>query len=81
MNAGAIQEHMEVVACNGIHVGIVDRVEGDSIKLTRSDPDANDRHHCIPLAWVASVGLTVHLNKTWEEVKWEWQTVPLSAGG
>jgi hypothetical protein len=81
MNAAAIQEHMEVVACNGIHVGIVDRVEGDSIKLTRSDPDANDRHHSIPLAWVGSVGLTVRLNKTWEEAQWEWHTVPLSAGG
>ena len=32
-----ICEHMEVVDANGQHVGIVDSVEGDRIKLTRKD--------------------------------------------
>jgi hypothetical protein len=32
-----ICEHMEVVDANGQHVGIVDKVEGDRIKLTRKD--------------------------------------------
>lgn len=32
-----ICEHMEVVDANGQHVGIVEKVEGDRIKLTKSD--------------------------------------------
>jgi hypothetical protein len=32
-----ICEHMEVVDANGQHVGIVDKVEGDRIKLTKKD--------------------------------------------
>jgi hypothetical protein len=32
-----ICEHMEVVDANGQHVGIVDKIEGDRIKLTKKD--------------------------------------------
>jgi hypothetical protein len=32
-----ICEHMEVVDADGQHVGIVDKVEGDRIKLTKND--------------------------------------------
>jgi hypothetical protein len=32
-----ICEHMEVVDANGQHVGIVEKVEGDRIKLIKSD--------------------------------------------
>jgi hypothetical protein len=32
-----ICEHMEVVDANGQHVGIVDKVEGDRIKLTKKE--------------------------------------------
>jgi hypothetical protein len=81
VDASTIREHMEVVASNGIHLGTVDRVEGDSIKLTRDDPDANGRHHTIPLSWVEEVADAVRLNKEWGEAKWEWTTVPQSAGG
>jgi hypothetical protein len=71
-----IREHMEVVAASGIHVGTVDRVEGTTIKLTRNDPDAGGQHHYIPLDWVDTVGLTVRLNKSWDEVKDHWLTSP-----
>ena len=81
VDASTIREHMEVVASNGIHLGTVDRVEGDSIKLTRNDADAKGRHHLIPLAWVEEVADAVRLNKEWGEAKWEWGTVPRSAGG
>lgn len=39
-----IKEHMEVVNAAGQHVGTVDEVEGDNIKLTKSD-SADDMHH------------------------------------
>ena len=39
-NASQIREHMEVVGSDGEHVGTVDKVEGDRIKLTKDDPQA-----------------------------------------
>lgn len=38
-----LKEHMEVVDAEGQHIGTVDEVEGDNIKLTRSD-SPNDMH-------------------------------------
>lgn len=38
-----IKEHMEVAGSDGEHVGTVDKVEGDTIKLTKTD--ASDHHH------------------------------------
>jgi hypothetical protein len=32
-----ICEHMEVIDADGQHVGLVDKVEGDRIKLTKKD--------------------------------------------
>jgi hypothetical protein len=32
-----IKEHMEVIGADGTHVGTVDKVEGDRIKLTKHD--------------------------------------------
>ena len=47
-----IEEHMEVVGSDGAHVGSVDNL---GIKLTKRDPLANNQHHYIKLATVASV--------------------------
>jgi hypothetical protein len=76
VDASAIRKHMEVMASNGIHLGAVDKVEGDVIKLSDNDPDANGRHHTIPLAWVEEVADTVRLNKEWGEAKGEWNSIP-----
>ncbi len=35
-----IKEHMEIVGKDGKHVGTVDRVEGNRIKLTKKDSAA-----------------------------------------
>ena len=43
-----IKEHMEIVDCNGQHVGTVDDTQDDAIKLTKSD-SADDIHHFIKL--------------------------------
>lgn len=32
-----VQEHMEIIGADGVHVGTVDKVEGDRIKLTKHD--------------------------------------------
>ena len=49
-----IQEHAEVIGADGVHVGTVDHVQGDRIKLTKRDsPD--EKHHFIPVGLIAEV--------------------------
>jgi hypothetical protein len=52
-----IREHMKVIGKDGAHVGTVDRVEGDRIKLTRKDSPAGHEghHHFIDRKLVGSV--------------------------
>jgi hypothetical protein len=63
--ASRIAEHMEVVGNDGGHVGTVDKVEGNRIKLTKQDdPDGSGQHHhFLPLGAVDAVeGNKVTLN-------------------
>jgi len=55
INASHIQEHMEIKGSDGQHVGTVDHVEGDRIKLTKSDPQAGGKHHYMDLAAVKEI--------------------------
>ena len=68
-----IQEHAEVIGADGVHVGTVDKVEGDRIKLTKKDSGAEiegaeggqhaGHHHYISGGLVADVeGNTVRLS-------------------
>ena len=53
-----IREHMEIIGADGVHIGTVDRVEGDSIKLTKKDSGEGSHkghHHTIPMSLVAEV--------------------------
>ena len=71
-SVAAITEHMDVYASCGTKVGRVDHVEGDTIRLTRSDsPDG--QHHRIPLSWVDHVDKHVHLSKNSSDVHAQWQ--------
>lgn len=40
-----IREHMEIIGADGVHIGTVDKVEGDRIKMTRADSGSHDNHH------------------------------------
>lgn len=71
-DASQIAEHMEVVGSDGLHVGTVDHVNGQRIKLTKSDQAAGGEHHYIHLDSVASVDEKVKLNRTAAEAKDEW---------
>jgi hypothetical protein len=54
----AIREDMEVIGADGVHIGTVDRVEGDRIKLTKRDSGQGSHeghHHYISLGLVATV--------------------------
>ncbi len=55
-DAAEILEHMEVIGADGVHVGTVDGVEGNRIKLTKRDSGSHhDHHHYIAGALVAAV--------------------------
>jgi hypothetical protein len=72
---GQIREHMEVICSNGGPFGKVDHVEGDYIKLTKTDsPDG--QHHWIPLSWVARVDEHVHVDRPGEQAMQEWLSAP-----
>ena len=51
-----IREHMEVVGADGVHVGTVDKVEGDRIKLIKADSGSHqDHHHYLSQGLIAAV--------------------------
>ncbi|MGN6268794.1 MAG: DUF2171 domain-containing protein [Sphingomonas sp.] len=70
---GRVTEHMEVVGSDGEHVGTVDKVHGDRIILTKSDPDAGGHHHSIPSRWIQSVDDKVTIRKTADEAHRHWK--------
>ncbi|GAA4025054.1 DUF2171 domain-containing protein [Sphingomonas swuensis] len=73
-DSSQIREHMEVIGADGAHVGTVDKIEGERIKLTKKDSGAEiegaegshaGHHHFIPLGLVAEVeGDQVRLSAT-----------------
>jgi hypothetical protein len=53
-----IREGMEVIGADGVHVGTVDRIDGDRIKLTRKDSGEGSHeghHHYLSAGLVAGV--------------------------
>ena len=57
-DTSAIKEHMEVIGADGVHVGTVDHIDGDRIKLTKADSGSGaheGHHHYLPLSQVAGI--------------------------
>ena len=55
---GTIREHMEVIGADGVHIGTVDRLDGNRIKLTKQDSGQGSHeghHHYIATTLVAEV--------------------------
>ena len=69
-----IRERMEVIGADGVHVGTVDHIDGDRIKLTKKDSSAQidgatgqheGHHHYISAGLIAEVeGDQVRLTAT-----------------
>lgn len=65
-----IKQHMEVADANGRHLGTVDEVEDDRIKLTRSD-SSDGSHHYVPIDDVEKIADNrVYLKQTSSSVSW-----------
>jgi hypothetical protein len=75
MDVSQIKEHLPVYAersgglegASEVHIGNVDRVEGNYIKLTKkSAPDG--QHHWFPIEWIREVNdVAVFLHKSVDE--------------
>ena len=53
-----LREHMEVIGADGVHVGTIDAIEGERIKLTKRDSAEGSHqghHHYLPLGLVAEI--------------------------
>jgi hypothetical protein len=58
VSSSDIKEHMEVIGADGVHVGTVDSVDGDRIKLTKKDSGQGSHeghHHYLSVGLVAEV--------------------------
>lgn len=57
-NLSSVREHMKVIGADGAPVGVVDRVEGGRIKLTRDSSGEGHHeghHHYIPGDLIAEI--------------------------
>jgi hypothetical protein len=51
-----VKEQMEIIGADGVHVGTVDKVDGNRIKMTKRDSGSHgDHHHYIAGGLVATV--------------------------
>ncbi len=69
-----IKEHMPVVCSDGGQFATVDRVEANSIKLTK---DESGQHHWIPLEWVTRVDEHVHVDRPGDQAMREWSSTEI----
>ena len=71
---GQIREHMEVVGSDDQHVGTIDRVAGDRIVLTKSDPESGGVHHSLSCSDIDRVeGDKVVLDYSADEAHGRWR--------
>jgi hypothetical protein len=71
---GQVREHMDVVGNDESHVGKVDKVAGDRIILTKSDPESGGVHHSLSCSDIDRVeGDRVILDCSADQAKKRWR--------
>ena len=71
---GQAREHMPVVGSDGQPVGTIDKIAGDRIILTKSDPQANGAHHSIGCTEIDRIeGEQIVLGCTAEQAMKRWR--------
>jgi hypothetical protein len=53
-----VKEHMEVIGADGVHIGTVDGIDGNRIKLTKRDSGQGSHrghHHYVPASLIAEI--------------------------
>ena len=79
VNATAVRRRMSVICADGRLLGIVDHVDGDTIKIASDDGGG---HYWIPNDWVITVDDKVHVDRNHDQAMREWldrppHTVPI----
>lgn len=71
---GQVREHMEVVGSDDQHVGTVDKIAGDRVILTKSDPESGGAHHSLSCSNVDRVeGDRVILDCSADQAREKWR--------
>lgn len=78
VDTSQIRERMEVIGRDGQHVGVVDRIEGDQIKLARDDPAAGGQQHYVPVGQVEAI--VVRLAQPADQARQQWESEPGPSG-
>ena len=73
--ASKLVKDLEVVGSDGIHVGVIDRVEGSMMKLKRMDSAAAGQHHLLSTDLVKSVDGKAMLSVAAAEAMRRWKAV------
>jgi hypothetical protein len=82
MDLGNIRPGMDVVGSDGGHVGTVDHVDHNRIKLRRNDPASGGQHHSLAQDMIASVdGNAVRLAMPASQARQSWQEEAASPKG
>jgi hypothetical protein len=69
-----IREHMEVIGKDDEHVGTVDKIAGDRIILTKSDPESGGAHHSLSCSDIDRVeGDRVILDCSADDARRRWR--------
>jgi hypothetical protein len=58
VDVSQIKEHAEIIGADGVHVGTVDHMDGDRIKLTKKDSGEGSHkghHHYISQGLIADI--------------------------
>ena len=72
VHASKIRERMAVYGSCGERIGTVERIEGNTIKLSCADQLARGEHY-LPLGWVKKVDQAVRLSRRCDEVLRAWE--------
>ena len=71
---GRVREHMQVVGSDDQHVGTVDKIAGDRIILTKSDPESGGAHHSLSCSDLDRIeGDKVILDCTADQARQRWR--------
>lgn len=70
--AARIRADMEVVGSDGVHVGTVDHLDGERVKLKKIDASAGGEHHYLTQDLIGSVADKVVLAVTAAEARTRW---------
>jgi hypothetical protein len=82
MDLGNIRPGMDVIGSDSEHLGTVDHVDHNRIKLRRNDPASGGQHHWLAQDMIAAVdGNTVRLAVPAGQARQAWQGEPASPQG